>query len=330
MATTPGVTYVAPNFGSAQSFRSNTNQYAIGVFDSTKNKLKIIPCNHVYKMEQHVAALDSLESAAAAADETYNTQQRVLADTFGSKKRQKQLQSRAANQVTVQESTSQVLNHAISTITPNVDMEAEDTILENIRAQVLPAFDASAQNVRDIYAPTALLPLRLHDGLAGIAKRFRALLKKGATGLTKDFKSATPVSSSAFVQNRLLAFAEQERSAADERDAARLKLLTYFHLLLLFRAGGKNKRKVVGEWTEDMGVEETVKDFMLATFTAQKKLGAGDDAVTRAVFDAVSEQKLLCHIAVAAVLLCNFTLDAEQVDAMATDLKMMTTESEQH
>lgn len=41
MASTPGVTYVAPNYGSSQSFRSNPNQYAIGVFDAAKNKLKV-------------------------------------------------------------------------------------------------------------------------------------------------------------------------------------------------------------------------------------------------------------------------------------------------
>lgn len=287
---------------------------------------QVIPVNHVYRMEQHVAALDHMESADKMEDETFTTQQRVLADTFGSKKRQKQLQSRAANQVTVQESTSQVLTHAVSSITPNVEMEAEDTILENIRSQVLPAFDETAQKVTDIYSPTAILPLHLHEGLAGAAKRFRNLLKKGGSALTKDFKSETPITTSTFIQNRLLAFAEQERSAADEKDAARLKLLVYLHLMLLFRAGGKNKRKVVGDWDAEMGVDDSVKEHMLHAFTQQKKLGTGADAVTRSVFDSLSEQKLLCYIAIASVLLCNFTLDAEQVDAMSTDLKMMTSD----
>ena len=324
LATTPGVTYVAPNYGSQQSFRTHTNQFAIGVFDAAKNKLKVIPCSHVFKMEQHVAALENLEDASAGGEETYSTQQRVLADTFGSKKRQKQLQSRAANQVTVQESTSQVLTHAVSTITPNVDMEAEDTLLEKIRAQVLPAFDESAENVRDIYRTEAIMPAYIVEGMTSAAKRWRAVLKKGESAVSKDIKSATPLSSSLFVQNRLMALAKR---GYDERDAATLKLLIFLHLLLQFRNGGRNKRKVVSEWTDEKeGADDNVKEYLLSTFTTSKKLGSGAEAVTRSVFDALSEQKLLCYISVTTLLLANFTLDADQVDAMATDLKMMTTD----
>lgn len=291
------------------------------MFDASKNKVKIVSCNHVYKMDQHVRALDAMDAAKlSSVDETFQTKQRVLADTFGSKKTQKRLASRAANEVTVQESTSQVLTHAVGTIQPN-EMEAEDDLLEAIHQTVLPRFDETAQSVRDIYTPESIAPAAVLDALAPALKTWRAVVKKGLSGVKKDAKSDTPLSTSAFVQNRLDALASLERS--EDRDAS-LKLLIYLNLLLQFRAGGKNKKKVVAEWDVETIASERVKEQLLADFTARVSMGAEG---SRLVFDGQCEQKLLCYIAVTSVLLCNFTLDADQVDAMASDLKMMTSES---
>lgn len=317
--------YAGQNFGATQSYKTNLNQYAIGVFDSTKNKVKIIQCNHVYRMDQHVRALDGMDvTKPSESNDTFQTKQRVLADTFGSKKTQKRLASRAANEVTVQESTSQVLTHAVGTIQPN-QMEAEDSLLDTIHQTVLPRYDEYAESVRDIYLPSSVLPGHVSDALGPLLKVWRAIVKKGVDKVKKDFKSETPLTKSHFVENRLEALAALEKG--DDRDDV-LRLVIYLDLLLSFRNGGKNKKKIVQDWIvkEDGSgkeVPDIVKDHMLNEFTS---MTLGADGANRSTFDGKNEQKLLCHIAVTTILLCNFVLDASQIDAMSTDLHMMTSD----
>jgi hypothetical protein len=321
LVETPGVQYVAQNYGAQHSYKANQNQYAIGVFDAAKQKVKIVSVNHVYKLDQNVRALDAMDvdEPTSTSTDTFQTKQRVLADTFGSKKTQKRLASRAANEVTVQESTSQVLTHAVGSIQPN-NMEAEESLLETIHERVLPKYDEQAQSVREIYTTEALMPQPVADALGAQYKAWRSVLKKGKSGVAKNLTSQEPLSKSAFVANRMNALAALEGSA--ERDPEQVKLLIYFDLLLRFRNGGKNKKKLVSEWTEEQAPER-VKDQAMADFTVSAPTA---DGVPRSVFDGHCEQKLLCHLAVMSVRLSNFHMEASQIEAMATDLKMMTTD----
>ena len=319
------------NFGAQQSYKSNVNQYAIGVFDSTKNKVKIVQCNHIYRMDQHVRALDNIDvSKDESSIDTFATKQRVLADTFGSKKTQKRLASRAANEVTVQESTSQVLTHAVSTIAPN-EMEAEADLLENIHQTVLPPYNESAESVRNIYPPSGILPDAVGDHFGPLLKTWRNVVKKGVEKVKKDFKSESPLTKSTFIQSRLEALAALDK--ADQREDI-LRLCIYLDLLLRFRNGGKNKKKIVNEWVarddaEDGGassgfdVPDRIKEHILHEFTT---LTVSADGLPRMIHDGKCEQKVLCYISVLSVILCNFTLDANQIDFMSQDLKMMTSD----
>lgn len=323
LVDTPGVQYAGQNYGAPhQSYKANQNQYAIGIFDAAKAKVKIVSVNHVYKLDQHVRALDAMDvqlPSDVSSSATFQTKQRVLADTFGSKKTQKRLASRAANEVTVQESTSQVLTHAVGSIQPN-EMEEESTLLDAIHTRVLPKFDETAQGVRDIYPLASVLPDAVADAMGPQYKAWRSVLKKGTSGVKKHLASEAPLTTSQFVINRMNALAALEGSA--ERDPEQVKLLAYFDLLLRFRNGGKNKRKLVTEWPVEMAADR-VKDQLMADFTVSAPTA---DGVPRAVYDGQCEQKVLCYLAVMSVRLSNFHLDASQIDAMATDLRMMTTD----
>jgi len=345
VASAPRVSYSSQNFGGMHSMKSSsaataTTQQAIGIYEPSKGKVKIVPVKHVYRMEQYVDSVEAMDVEKEEADEeiTFSTKQRTLADTFGSKKRQKQLQSRAANQVTLQESTSQVLTHAVSTIQPNEERAEEDTLLENIRKRTLPKYDESAEHVREIYPISGLMPQPIHESLASTAKAWRSVLKKGNDDLAK---AASSLTSSLFIQKRLQFLAKGERSSERE---TQLKLLILFHLMVLFRQGGKNKKKVVMEWDANnisTAVEARVKEHLLHTFTTKAVINpagsssSGDASsgpvssstpIVRSVFDSQCEQKLLCHLAVISLWLTNFTIESELIDLLATDMRMMTSE----
>lgn len=303
------VAYGGKNFGD-ENFKNNTNKFCIGIYtpdkSSSSSSCKLIDIPHVFNLVPNLSSLISSHEDEEK-DSTYASQMKVLADTFGSKKKQKQLQSRAANQVTVEESSAAVLQHAIANVEKNEQLEEEDVLLQQIHENILPPHNPAAEHARNIYDLNSIIPERVWNSLD--VKNLKKVVKKPAE-LAKE-----EANFSAFVFRRLRTLEDQ----LDQQIDHAVHILKYIQYVLMFRGLPKNaKRRGMEAWE----CPQEVKEQLLHDFTETTQQGE----YMKTSFNSRMSEKLLCWLSVLSLFACNFTVDATDIDNLTKDLKFTSSD----
>jgi hypothetical protein len=213
-------TYSASAAGKAHDGRLSKTYVCI--FDKKKNTLKLIPSAEkgtVFALDQCVkeyspaVANDSTTMGGDSSNISASDRVRMLVDSFGSKKKQKVMESRAANKVNVHSvvgggnfvpenvkdsatnlvsfclrisSYSNTMDTSKSPISPymktlsRTEQDSQEVSYEQARRDFLPPFDADADAPQKVYNAQALMGEAAWNKVSGIVnKRLRDLKEQG-------------------------------------------------------------------------------------------------------------------------------------------------------
>jgi len=159
------------------------------IFDKKKNTLKLVPSAEkgtVFALDQSVKeyspAVVNENSTMGGEDNTISASDRVkmLVDSFGSKKKQKVMDSRAANKVNVHSVVGggNFVPENVKDSAANVD--SQEVSYEQARRDFLPPFDADADAPQKVYNAQALMGEAAWNKVSGIVnRRLRDLKEQG-------------------------------------------------------------------------------------------------------------------------------------------------------
>ncbi|KAK1748778.1 DNA-directed RNA polymerase I subunit RPA49 [Skeletonema marinoi] len=159
------------------------------IFDKKKNTLKLVPSAEkgtVFALDQSVKeyspAVANENSTMGGEDNTISASDRVkmLVDSFGSKKKQKVMDSRAANKVNVHSVVGggNFVPENVKDSAANVD--SQEVSYEQARRDFLPPFDADADAPQKVYNAQALMGEAAWNKVSGIVnRRLRDLKEQG-------------------------------------------------------------------------------------------------------------------------------------------------------
>ncbi|KAL7446776.1 hypothetical protein ACHAXM_011236 [Skeletonema potamos] len=180
-------TYSASAAGKAHDGRLSKTYVCI--FDKKKNTLKLIPSAEkgtVFALDQCVkeyspaVANDSTTMGGDSSNISASDRVRMLVDSFGSKKKQKVMESRAANKVNVHSVVGggNFVPENVKDSATNLD--SQEVSYEQARRDFLPPFDADADAPQKVYNAQALMGEAAWNKVSGIVnKRLRDLKEQG-------------------------------------------------------------------------------------------------------------------------------------------------------
>jgi len=249
---------------------------------------------------------ETKHSSSNTAD--FNAKRTMLAESYGSVKRQRMLRMSISNQYDIKnDAESQaVLDLAIADATK---AGTETFVLE---FDSLPAFDAQTTDVTKIYDLNTLVSAEVWDAV-DTSKLLKTLseMQKADVSIKAGGKGSLLGLYVTRVLNSLQGVAD---AAARKRLAGYLQFLDY----LIRFVNLPRHRKAQG--LEFFGyIPETIKVYLLGTFA--ERVAKGDAVKEDNVTDALNN-KLLCFICVVALTVRRFVLDEEDLKCLSTDLKM--------
>jgi len=246
------------------------------------------------------------------------TKRKMLADQFGSRKRQRIINSNISNMVNLQgdDTSLSVLDHAIEghqQEEAKVKEEQGDT--SSAEAPVvarLPPHDKTATTPSTIYDLAKMVDKETWAALD--AKLFISLAKKPSE--VDKHKEAGHRFSGVVLAG--LPTLKSLKDKADKKRVARywacLQHMMNFHLM--------SRNKKAETLAQNTSIPEGFKEWLLAAFTVRevKKGAVKDDS-----YSTPCQASLLCHMCVVLLAASGYHLGKKQLDVFARDLKMTTT-----
>ena len=181
-SSSAGVSYTGRNFG-AEKPAPQLSRDLIGVYDRRSGTLRLVEIDHIYSMRQTLERSGDGATDAGHTELEYRTQQNMLINAFGSKRRKKTQKANASNLVSAERMQSYTrveaaLNRtAAAGASPGAGAGGG---LQASRIAFLPPFDAEATNPARIYDMMASMPREVRGALLPSAKEYIALLKDPA------------------------------------------------------------------------------------------------------------------------------------------------------
>lgn len=297
-AETEAMSYKGKNFGSATTL---TPQYAVGLAkeeeDSNSVTVKLLPVSYaIFQLGQTLKGKEdesSSEEEAEEGGEGYLLKRKLLAETFGSRKRQRMIRSQLANQIEIDNNVSQgALTNVLTTDIQDMPEEDKPGSVNDL----LPAHDAETTDAGKIYELHVIFDAELVRSLE-----------------VKDLMNKKPGEKSC-------SFVKYAVPRVPKTDKKKLKnacrALLYLDYCVLFN--NVSPRKKSESLNKLTFIPDIVKAELLGGFTVNqmrnKKL--------EEVFTSSMKQKLLCWVAVLSLLGCNGVIDADGLKCLAADLKM--------
>jgi hypothetical protein len=275
-------------------------------------KVALVPVQNstVFPMRFSLAAEEEEEEADAAApsDADYMTKRKLLADGFGSRKRQRIIRSNMANRVDLKddERSLAVLDHALEGVQQAAT--ASPAAPEIVRS-ALPPHNTTTENVAEIYPLETVAEAEVWDSLEDGGKAIVAMCKKSAQ-LQEGRDSGRHARVVLSAVQPLKSVEKLERRQRAKCWVLLQHMLTFFNL-------HKNKK---GESLAKMQhVPDAVKAYLLESFTmAEPK----DGVVKNDAHPLKMEIKLKCYMCVMVLVGSGGAVEKEGLEAFAADLKM--------
>lgn len=362
LCNTDSVLYRGINYGD-DSYKLNTQQYSVGVYNTKTQTLRLHDTTHVYNMHQHMkSALDgSIMPVAATASNSssnninddddaatrsaklsaqYIQDRENLIDTYGSKKRRREIKSQAANKVTMQQQVADVLDHTLNAThqdTSAVKKEAgissdseataaattADPGLAALKLLTLPPHNDRTTNVFEIYDKFTMISADEWDALPS------SLILNSANNSNSSINKRY----TAFIQHRIVLLSTTEHDKSESKIKA--KLLLYTDILLRFATmspASKQKSlqalaqsEAYATGTEHYSVHSEVQQRLLREFceATEQQSSKGDGVMYTSYKQSLSmKSKTLCWLCVLALMICDYSLDGRDIELMAADLKV--------
>ncbi|XP_061163766.1 DNA-directed RNA polymerase I subunit RPA49-like [Saccostrea echinata] len=152
VAETSEMSYVGQNYGPLASTVQRNCKYYVGVLDKTTGKMRICDAE-IFQMHPKPSDIDDDEEKlvlpSSVSEKSFKEQNDMLTSAFGSKKKQRALESRLKNQIkgkALDKALSSVISQA-STLKP-VQVEDNDT---NPDYAIIPPMNKEAATPREVY-----------------------------------------------------------------------------------------------------------------------------------------------------------------------------------
>jgi len=142
-------------------------RYAVALVDATAGRAVLAPAGTLFSMTQCVSGVDDIEPAEftdPTGTGSAGVKKRSLVDTFGSKKKQRQMRSVAASQVKPEESSSVGALHAAlddSAVVEKMDLKGDAAL----NTSHFPPYDLTATELADVYPVHGVIPEEVWEQL---------------------------------------------------------------------------------------------------------------------------------------------------------------------
>lgn len=312
-ADTEQVAYSGSNFGQT-SFKSNPHKYAIGLFHKAKKQCTLADVNHVYSLQPQLknaefdtnVGMDASLAEGKSTQEVYMIQNRSLHEQFGSRKKQRQLASKAANRVVIEAGAAVTAVESALDVTEKLAEAKQAAAPITPSAQLLPPHDPLASVPEDIFQIETVLP----------AEELKALDFKSLLDAAVNKNQQALSTYSHFIGARAV---EVVACLSEEEPAERkrlLRALVYLYHLLAFYNLPRGKKD---NGLSELDCSDAMRERFMVEFLDRQKTKEG----SRLVFGSEQAHKLMCHIAVAALLSAgDRKLDKTHLELLAQDLKV--------
>lgn len=305
------VNYSAANYGKLAAAKGLC--YAVGLVQGAASSRTIdllpVAAGAVFPMALGSDfAADAAPEGASAQDQAYMTKRKLLADNFGSRKRQRIINSNISNMVNLQgDNTSlSVLDYAIQ----DHQQETESAgAAKGATPTVLPPHDAATKTVAEVYPLEQMVDNGSYANLD--AKLFITIAKKPSE-LTKLQEAG------ARFANVVLAGVPGLKALKDKADRQRVaRVWAALQHMMSFHMMSRNRKAET--LSKNTSIPEDFKEWLLSSFTTPE---ARDGAIKDDAHPSACSNKLLCYMCITLVTASGFHLSKKQLDTFARDLKM--------
>ena len=224
-ADTDVVHYEAKNFGPKSHKKMSARKFAVGMFNADAQHVVLADAD-VFSMKQIVQGVDDIDPADytnPSESATIGLKRRSLFDTFGSKKKQRQMKSVAASQVKPEDESSRGALHVALEESAQVESVAfaADSALNT---SIFPAYNMQTKVLSEVYPVRGVIPDDVWELL-----EWHPFLK--SIGEARDRYPLTVVELA-----RRTGLKWKESSAAERERCGKAILFLFY--LLRFAAGG--------------------------------------------------------------------------------------------
>jgi len=152
LAETSRMEYVGTNFGRDGR---DINKYMVGVYDKERKKVRLIDSSHIFSMQQTIKSYEEQERDLSVGD--WRQSNRLLVETFGSKRARTDLNKAIRDQVTENNINADTMEFLNKSISDKIDHTPTLESLQSGPRSDLPPFDINAKCVQDVYKTTDVI-----------------------------------------------------------------------------------------------------------------------------------------------------------------------------
>lgn len=304
-----------------ESYKLNTQHFAIGLPDTTNKTIALYPVNHIYSMQQRVKHRPNDLIDDDDTVDSYSAKQKLLVDSFGSKKRKSQLASRESNRVVMNDEIGEALSTSISHVT-SIDEGSEMSLADlsaSTKLPLLPPHDAETDDVTKIFKLHDMVPQHVLTSMNGQARQImnmadkhdelKALLAEWNLGL--------------FVKNQIqdkldlhVKVAEDERKLIET-----LSILLVIHALIQIQSGRGSVTQKLRNMP--MKISEPLMQYLLSTFTLTTTGPSGKPGFS---VDTEKARKIRSYLCLLCLHVNRYRLSSSDLAQLTDDLTMTATD----
>lgn len=335
--------YVGKNYGE-HNYKNNLQQHIVGLYDEQHNTLKLYNTLHVYSLQQNIINQEDgtlmnnnvtqlqqqqdnikseVEQSTEEKQQEYIQSRELLIETYGSKKRKRDLRSAAANKVTMNDSVNDVLNNTLNQVhnTPvkkeikqendnNSTTTTPTSESSNNTTGILPQHDSTTDDVDKIYDVYNIIGVSAWEAL--VAKVIIDACHKPSsnTHLTQ------------FVSYRALQLTVYENDIKTMK--IKSKILLYIDKVIKFSTMHPSKKQYEVKHHKYL-IPHAVQEQLLNDFCIVQQ--GETDALTgqqriNYIHNNTMKTKMYLYLVVLSLIACNYVLQEQDIKLLAGDLKI--------
>lgn len=290
VAETTDMSYVGQNYGPLASTMQQNCKYYVGVLDKTTGKMKICDAE-IFQMHPKPSDIDdeveTFSLPSTVTEKTYVEKNDMLTSAFGSKKKQRALESRLKNQIkgkALDKAMRTVLNQASS-------IEPVEVTTANTEYSVTPPINQDATTPAEVYDINYIVHPKEKEATAEASRVFFDATLDDIQQWRAENKYPKQVLS-------LLSRMSKKEERRSEQATYIMYLYYLIHLHSRKQKHLREKEPLPTEWPDH------VRFHLLKRFTQRASEGS-----KQRIMPARLKDKLVCHILVLCLYLEEFSLE---------------------